>query len=356
MSAELSRRIARRIAAEGPLPVAAFMAMALHDPQHGYYASRLPIGAAGDFITAPEVSQIFGELIGLWCARMWEMIGRPNPVILAELGPGRGVLAADLMRAAGAVPEFRQALRLHLVEASPLLRAEQKRRLADAEPVWLDDAGELPAGPMLLVANEFLDALPIRQFVRGAAGWAERMVALDPGGALVFADAPTDPAGALMAAQAGRDAGPGDVVEICPAALSLAALIGSRMAREPGAALFIDYARANRRSGSLCAVRGHRPTPVLSEPGSADLSAEVDFAAFAETASAAGAMVWGPTPQARFLAGLGARLRLARLAEHALPGQRRPLEEGLERLLDPAGMGGFQVLAIVPPGLVGPPP
>jgi NADH dehydrogenase [ubiquinone] 1 alpha subcomplex assembly factor 7 len=246
-------------------------------------------------------------------------------------------------------------LRLHLVEASPLLRAEQKRRLADAAPVWLDDAGELPAGPMLLVANEFLDALPIRQFVRGAAGWAERMVALDRAGALVFADMPADPAGALMAAQAGRDAGPGDVVEICPAALSLAAMIGSRVAREPGAALFIDYARANRRSGSLRAVRAHRPAPVLSEPGSADLSAEVDFAAFSEVARAAGAAVWGPAPQARFLAGLGAQLRLARLAEHASPAQRRSLEEGLERLLDPAGMGGFQVLAIVSPALVEPP-
>ncbi|MGH7061701.1 MAG: class I SAM-dependent methyltransferase, partial [Stellaceae bacterium] len=270
-TAALAARIARRIAAEGPISVAAFMAMALHDPKDGYYSRTHPIGAAGDFVTAPEISQIFGELIGLWCARMWDVIGRPDPVILAELGPGRGVLAQDLLRAAGTVPAFRRALRLYLVEASPGLRGEQGRRLATAAPVWLDEIGDLPAGPLLLVANEFLDALPIRQLVRGPAGWSERMVALDAAGALVFADLPAGPAAALLAAQRGRGGEqPGDVVEICPAALALAAALGNRLAHQPGAALFIDYGHTDyrragdRRGGSLRAVRRHRPAAVLS--------------------------------------------------------------------------------------------
>src|SRR6266404_3535707 len=164
--AELAATIARRIRREGPLSVAAFMAIALHDPERGYYARRDPLGAAGDFITAPEISQIFGELMGLWCADLWRRIGRPDPVIVAELGPGSGALLEDFLRAAATLPEFRRALNLYLVEASPLL----------------------------LVANEFLDALPIRQLVRGRADWAERLVALVDRDRLVFADGPESPA------------------------------------------------------------------------------------------------------------------------------------------------------------------
>jgi len=154
----LAVKIARRIRSEGPLTLAAYMAIALHDPDLGYYATRRPIGAAGDFVTAPEISQVFGELIGLWCALVWEQIGRPDPVILAELGPGSGILASDLLRAASALPEFRCSLRLYLVETSPVLRAEQQRRLAFADPVWLARVEELPAGPVLIVANEFLES------------------------------------------------------------------------------------------------------------------------------------------------------------------------------------------------------
>src|SRR5277367_3070655 len=153
MSAEIAAKIVRRIRAEGPLTVAAYMAMALHDPEGGYYARRGPIGAAGDFTTAPEISQVFGELIGLWCAELWDRIGRPDPVVLAELGPGRGVLMSDLLRAGGTVPEFRRALRICLVEASPVLRAEQERRLRQVQPAWMSRVEELPEGPMLMVAN-----------------------------------------------------------------------------------------------------------------------------------------------------------------------------------------------------------
>ena len=194
----LKEKIARRIRAEGPLSVAAYMAMALYDPEDGYYATRRPIGAGGDFITSPEISQIFGELIGVWCALTWQAMGRPDPVILAELGPGSGVLAADLLRAADALPEFRRALRLHLVEVSPILRAEQQRRLGMTDAVWLTRLEELPEGPLLVVANEFLDALPIRQLSRGPHEWAERMVTLDWEDRLVFADGPENPAMSLL--------------------------------------------------------------------------------------------------------------------------------------------------------------
>jgi NADH dehydrogenase [ubiquinone] 1 alpha subcomplex assembly factor 7 len=354
---DIGGRIRRHIAAEGPLSVAAFMAMALYDPALGYYARRHMIGAAGDFTTAPEISQIFGELVGLWCALTWEEIGRPDPVGLAELGPGRGVLAVDLLRAAAAMPEFRRALRLYLIEASPGLRLEQQRRLARAGPVWLQRADELPAGPLLLVANEFLDALPIRQFVRNGSGWAERLVTLDDAGELALADGLESPAAALLVPeQWRRSAAPGSVVEVCPAALALAAYLGRRFAHEPGAGLFIDYGYFPSRLGStLQAVRRHRPAAVLSQPGTADLSADVDFAAVAEAARTAGAAIHGPIAQGRFLAALGAEVRLEELCARASPAQRQALESGLARLLDPAAMGEhFKVMAVTTPGLAAP--
>lgn len=356
MSEEIADKIVRRIRAEGPLTIAAYMAMALHDPKGGYYARRGPIGAAGDFTTAPEISQVFGELIGLWCAELWERIGQPDPVILAELGPGRGVLMSDLLRAAGTVPEFRRALRIWLAEASPVLRAEQERHLRQAQPAWVRRVEELPDGPMLMIANEFLDALPIRQFVRGPGGWSERMVAVDPEGHLVFVDGPARAVASLLVSRASSPCAPGTIVEICPAALALAGALGSRLARQPGAALFIDYGYFPPAPGpTLRALRCHRPVSALSAPGTADLSAHVDFAAFAEAARATGAQVHGPISQGRFLTALGAGLRLAALSERATPAQRGSLESGLRRLLDPSEMGeSFKVVALVSPGL--PPP
>jgi NADH dehydrogenase [ubiquinone] 1 alpha subcomplex assembly factor 7 len=356
VSEEIADKIVRRIRAEGPLTIAAFMAMALHDPEGGYYARRGPIGAAGDFTTAPEISQVFGELIGLWCAEFWERIGRPDPVILAELGPGRGVLMSDLLRAAGTVPEFRRALRICLVEASPVLRAEQERCLRLAQPAWVTRVEELPDGPMLMVANEFLDALPIRQFVRGAGGWSERMVAVDPAGRLVFVDGPASRAASLLVPSRLRCCAPGTIVEICPVTLALAGALGYRLARQPGAALFIDYGYFPTASGpTLRALQRHRPVCALAAPGTADLSAHVDFAAFAEAARAAGAEVHGPTSQGRFLTALGTGLRLEALSARATPAQRQSLESGVRRLLDPGEMGDlFKVVALVSPGLASP--
>lgn len=353
MTEKIVGKIARRIRSEGPLTVGAYMAIALHDPVDGYYATCNPIGTAGDFVTAPEISQIFGELIGLWCAQLWQQMGRPDPVILAELGPGRGVLMSDLLRAAGVVPEFRGALRLHLVEASPMLRAEQEHRLSRARPVWVEGVEELPDGPMLLIANEFLDALPIRQFVRGATDWRERMVALDPEGGLAFVDGPESPAATLLVPAGLRDSPYGTIAEICPAALGLASALGTRFARHSGAALFIDYGHcASAPGGTLRGVSRHRTTLPHAAPGAADLSADVDFGAFAEAARAGGAKIYGPVTQARFLVALGAELRLARLCERATPIQRRALERGVKRLLHRDEMGErFKVIAVLSPGL-----
>ncbi len=353
----LADKIARRIRREGPLSLAAYMAMALHEPDLGYYATRRPIGLAGDFVTAPEISQVFGELIGLWCALAWEQIGRPDPVILAELGPGSGVLASDLLRAASALPGFRRSLHLHLVETSPVLRTEQQRRLAFAQPVLVDRIEALPEGPILVVANEFLDALPIRQLVRGRRQWSERMVAIDGEGKLVLADGPENPALSLLVPDALRDtARPGAVFEFCPSALALAAAFGARLQRDPGAALFIDYGYFPGRIGStLRALSHHEPVDPLMSPGSADLSADVDFAAFADAARDAGCDVYGPVPQGRFLGLLGARERLAALLQRASSAQRPQLESGVERLLDRGQMGDlFKAMALVSPWLTTP--
>jgi SAM-dependent MidA family methyltransferase len=354
----LGKKIARRIRAGGPLSVAAYMAMALHDPEDGYYARRDPIGARGDFITAPEISQVFGELIGLWCAVMWDQLGRPDPVILAELGPGRGVLMSDLLRAAAIVPDFCRALRLHLVEASARLRAAQQQSLAQFEPVWVPRLEDLPEGPMLLVANEFLDALPIRQFVRCGPHWSERMVTLNGDDRFTFIHGPPSPIARFLLPEALRDsADEGAVVEICPAALALGVELGARFSRQAGAALIIDYGHFPSAPGvTLRAFCRHQAVWELAAPGTADLTADVDFAAFAEAARANGAATYGPLPQARLLAALGAPERTAMLCARATPKQRHALDSGLRRLLDPAGMGTlFKVMAVVSPGLPPPP-
>jgi len=356
VSEEIADKIVRRIRAEGPLTVAAYMAMALHDPEDGYYVRHDPIGRAGDFITAPEISQIFGELIGLCCADWWQRSGRPDPMVLAELGPGRGVLMQDFLRAAATLPEFRRALRLHLIEASPLLRTEQQRRLADAKPRYVAGFDELPPGPLLLIANEFIDALPIRQLVRGRANWAERMVALDDKGRFAFVETPESVALAVLVSPSLRSLPSGSVVEICPAAAALAASLGERLTQTRGLALFIDYGYFPSAAGpTLAAIRDHRPADLFDDPGSADLSAHVDFGAFAAAAEARGGVVHGPVPQGRFLRALGAEARLAALSSRAGPQQRAILERGFERLIDPAEMGNlFKVLAVTSPGLPAP--
>jgi NADH dehydrogenase [ubiquinone] 1 alpha subcomplex assembly factor 7 len=351
----LAALLARRIRATGPLSVAEYMAEALGHPRFGYYATRDPLGAQGDFITAPEISQVFGELIGLWCAEQWERMGCPAPVLLAELGPGRGTLMADALRAVARVaPRFRAALRLHLVETSPVLRAAQAQRLAEAAPTWHDSLATLPDAPLLVVANEFLDALPIRQFVRGAEGWHERRVGLAPDGRSLawVVDAGAGAAAALLPPAIGN-AAPVSLAEVCPAALSLAATLAARLTAQGGAALFIDYGYYPSACGdTLQAVQRHRRHDVLVAPGSADLTAHVDFAAFAAAATAAGACAYGPVSQGDFLAALGLAQRAATLLRQASPTQAETIRSACRRLIDPAQMGTlFKVLALADPRL-----
>jgi NADH dehydrogenase [ubiquinone] 1 alpha subcomplex assembly factor 7 len=247
----LGQRIARRIAETGPLSVADYMAAALTDPEHGYYMGRDPLGATGDFITAPEISQMFGELIGLWCADTWQKLGAPTKVALVELGPGRGTLMADALRAARQVPAFAAALRVHLVEVSPALMARQREALADAEPTWHEtfaDVADLPELPLLVIANEFFDALPVRQLVKQADGWGERLVGLGPereAPALAFTVSPTDPALEALVPESLRAAPPEQLFEVSPAGQETAREIGRRLQGQGGAALIIEIGRAH---------------------------------------------------------------------------------------------------------------
>lgn len=346
--------LARRIRAQGPIPLADYMATALTHPEVGYYATRDPFGRAGDFTTAPEISQVFGELLGLWCAERWQALGEPARVLLVELGPGRGTLLADALRAARVLPAFRAAVEPHLVEASPLLRARQRETLGEAlrdtPAQWHDDLASVPDdAPLLLLANEFFDALPIRQFQRTPEGWAERLVGLAPDGeALRWGLGPPLPPAALSLPAA---AVPGAIAELCPAGRALAGEIGRRLAQQGGAALVVDYGHARSAPGdSLQALRDGRPADPLAAPGAADLTAHVDFQALAQAAEAAGALAHGPVEQGSFLRSLGIEARAEGLARKATPAQRRDLAAAIDRLTAPAQMGSlFKALALTPP-------
>jgi NADH dehydrogenase [ubiquinone] 1 alpha subcomplex assembly factor 7 len=353
----LEELLARRIRTQGPLTVAEFMAEALGHPEYGYYATRDPLGRRGDFTTAPEISQVFGELIGLWCADIWDRMGRPAPFILAELGPGRGTLMTDALRAARVMPEFLAALRLHLVETSPVLRQVQQRTLKRFVPTWHASIASLPAGPLLVIANEFIDALPVRQLVKSEAGWHEKLVGLSAeADALAFALSPAPAPSAALVPSTLRDAPPGSLCEICPAAVAVADTLARRLIEAEGAALIIDYGYATRACGdTLQAVRRHKRHDPLRDPGTADLTAHVDFAALAETAAAVGARVWGPVTQGGFLQSLGIAARAERLIAAATPAQAADIGMACRRLIDPKEMGTlFKVLAIAAPAL--PPP
>ena len=356
----LGERIARLIAAQGPISVAQFMTLALHDPEHGYYATREPFGARGDFITAPEISQIFGEILGLWCAECWRQQGSPPKPVLAELGPGRGTLMADALRALRAVPDFLDQVEVVLIEASPRLRAVQAEALKPFSSTpkirWVDRLDEsLTHRPLFLLANEFFDALPVRQYVFRDGAWHERMLTLDDAGALSFAAAPFAQLGLAVPASRGRPED-GAVYEISHGSTALVEEIGHVLARHGGAALLVDYGYSGSGFGeTLQALRGQGFAFVLEAPGEADLSSHVDFAALAEAARNGGAITFGPVAQNTLLARLGIQPRAAQLAAKN-PADRRTLYESVLRLLDPAQMGTlFKALAILPPQAPPPP-
>lgn len=345
----------RRIESDGPVPVATLIQLA----NAHYYATRDPFGAAGDFITAPEITQVFGELIGLWCAAMWSVTGRPDPVHLVELGPGRGTLMLDALRAMKIAPAFRSAVRVHLVETSPVLRAAQERALTGAgvEVHYHHNIGQVPKGPAFFIANEFFDALPVHHYVRGPKGWHERVIGIQDD-ALTFGLSPLKTPDFSIPENV-RAAPEGSIVELSPESTRIAREIAERIQAQTGAALFIDYGYAKHQVGeTLQAVRGHALVDALKDPGEADLTAHVDFSALAGAAKQGGASVFGPMTQRDFLLGLGILERSAMLMRQATLEEALALESGTARLTEntPTGMGRlFKVLAVTPRGLPAPP-
>jgi SAM-dependent MidA family methyltransferase len=341
----LDELIRARIAREGAISVYEYMALCLGHPEHGYYRRREAIGGLGDFITAPEISQVFGELIGLWCAVIGNAIAPSEPLRLIELGPGRGTLMADALRALKTVTGLADRLCVHLVEPSPALAAIQRNMLATAQasPSWAASLADVPAGPAILIANEVIDALPVRQLVRTGGAWHERLIGLMPDDRLAFlvAERPAEGTPALPAAD-------GSVLEVRPDAEHLFAEIGQRASVHPTVALLIDYGHERTATGdSLQAVRRHQAADPLSGAGQADLTAQVDFEALALLARRYGLDVDGPIPQAVFLGELGIVERAGRLMGSASADQALSIESGVLRLIDPGGMGSrFKVLAL----------
>ncbi|MBX2804694.1 MAG: SAM-dependent methyltransferase [Hyphomicrobiales bacterium] len=342
---------------KGSISVADYMALCLTAGGVGYYRNGNPIGASGDFVTAPEVSQIFGELIGVWVMIVWEGMGRPQNFILAELGPGRGTLMQDVMRATRAKPEFRQAAHIHLVETSTSLREAQGKTLRSVcRPEWHESFTALPEAPAIIVANEFFDALPTEQYVFHGDSWYKRVLMLDDNDRPVFT--------------AGRLAVPpveilpdhlpneGDILEHCPAAVDLVSEIGSRGKRAPCALLITDYGYDNRDFGdTLQAVSAHNYVDPIQPPGTVDLSTHVNFAELRTSAREAGLTPTSVLPQNEFLMALGLEQRLRRLMTNADEEQRAALFLGARRLVDPFQMGSlFKAMAITSAHLPPPPP
>jgi SAM-dependent MidA family methyltransferase len=344
----LKGELKRQIAADGPMGIDRFMTLCLTHPRHGYYMGRDPFGRGGDFITAPEVSQIFGELVGIWCAAAWQIMDMPGVINLVELGPGRGTLMADLVRAAKVMPGLADALSIHLVEVSPALKTVQEKTLTAAgiKARWHDAFEDVPTGPLVVVANEFFDALPLRQFVRTGTHFRERVVGLDGAGELVFGLGSDEVSPGAMP-QWAQQAPEGAIVEVSPAREAVAEAIGARLAGEKGAALIIDYGHMASGSGdTLQAVRKHRSVDVLAFPGEADLTSHVDFAALGHALERGGVKVHGPVTQGEFLMGMGLREREEALKRRADQRQRIIISRAAQRLAAGVGMGQlFKVIA-----------
>jgi NADH dehydrogenase [ubiquinone] 1 alpha subcomplex assembly factor 7 len=356
----LAATLKQRIARDGPLSVHDYMATCLADARAGYYATRQPIGREGDFITAPEISQMFGELVGVWIAAVWQNMGSPRDLIVAELGPGRGTLMADALRAMRSVAGLIESLRVALIETSAVLREAQGEALA-ASPAplhWYARVDDAPQGPLIVIANEFIDALPVHQLVRQRGRWHERLVTLSSSGDFAFcAGAPVD-AETLPAWVRRPDTSDGTIVELRPAATSLLEQLAARARRALMSALIIDYGHEQSAAGdTLQAVSRHRFADPLAAPGEADLTAHVDFAALKDAASGLGLAAYGPMKQGEFLLKLGLEARCERLTRDATPAQQAAILAGAARLADPRQMGVlFKALALQSSGLAPPPP
>jgi SAM-dependent MidA family methyltransferase len=340
----LEALIVSMIREDGPMPLDRYMALCLGHPRHGYYMSRDPFGPNGDFITAPEISQIFGELVGIWCAATFQALGTPSRFNLIELGPGRGTLMSDILRATRVMPGFRESAQIHLVETSPALRKLQADKLGDAV-AWHDTADTIPDGPSIIIANEFFDALPIRQYEFHRGQWMERRVGLSADDRLVIGrtafalDAPPATEGAIFEAGTLRE--------------DVARLLGGRLARTPGAVLVFDYGHtASALGDTLQAVRRHEFCSILDSPGETDLTSHVDFESLSRAFTHGGAVTLRPITQRQFL-----QTRAASLMGNVKTSDREIIARATERLAGKNEMGNlFKVMAATSPGLATPYP
>ncbi|UDF28639.1 UNVERIFIED_ORG: class I SAM-dependent methyltransferase [Roseateles sp. XES5] len=352
MPTPLARKIKALIRTNGPISVTDYFALCLADPEHGYYRTRDPFGTAGDFVTAPEVSQLFGEMLGIFLVHAWQRHGGPQDVRIAEIGPGRGTMMADMLRViARLAPQLYDSATFHLIETSPKLRAIQHETLGTQAPrvTWHDSFEELPNGFVLLAANELFDAIPIRQFVKTSSGFRERMVGLDAEDELTFAAgvAGIDPA---LLPESHKSVANGTIFEIAPAREAVMATIGARIAGFGGTAVIIDYGHFVTGFGdTLQAVLKHDFDPPLAHPGEADLTSHVDFERLAGAAAAAGLHIHGMLHQGDFLVGLGIGERASALGRHRDAATQQSILADVDRL---AGSGAgkmgdlFKVLAV----------
>ena len=342
----LGAEIAAMIAQDGPISVERYMGLCLSHPVHGYYMTRDPLGADGDFVTSPEISQMFGELLGLWSAETWRLMGAPQPARLVELGPGRGTLMADALRAARAAPDFYSDLSVTMVETSPALQARQQRMLeaADRTVEWKEAVDEIAPGPAIILANEFFDALPARHYLKTPEGWRERQVGLADGKLVFGAAAEIEPHLTV-------DAPDGVVLEVGAIGQRIMMTLAARIVRQGGALLVIDYGHARTALGeTLQAMRDHAYVDALESPGEADLTTHIDFSGLSRAAKAAGARVHGPVTQGFFLRQIGIVQRAQALMRNASAEQREEIERSLVRLISEVqdtDMGRlFKVMAI----------
>jgi SAM-dependent MidA family methyltransferase len=352
----LVNEIRRLIKSSGPMPVWRFMELCLLHPEHGYYVSRDPLGREGDFTTAPEVSQMFGELLGLWTASVWKAMGSPSLLRLIELGPGRGTMMADALRALRVLPPLYQTLSVHLVEINPVLREKQQASLAGTRAVaWHDNIDDIPQGPTIILANEYFDVLPIHQAVKRETGWHERVVEVDGNGKLGFGAAPEPiPRFEVLLPPLVRAAPVGAVFEWRPDSEIMK--VATRVRDQGGAALIIDYGHLRSDAGdTFQAIARHSFTDPLKAPGEADVTAHVDFQALARAAEDIGARVHGPVTQGDFLKRLGIETRAVTLMSKASHEVSEDISGALKRLVE-GGRGGmgsmFKVLGISSPDLV----
>jgi len=351
----LQSEIKKLIKSSGPMPVWRYMELCLMHPQHGYYLSRDPLGREGDFTTAPEVSQMFCELLGLWAASVWKAIGSPPVLRLTELGPGRGTMMADAMRAMRVLPPLYQALSIHLVEVNPVLRKKQQATLSGSRDVsWHDTIDDVPDGPAIIFANEYFDVLPIHQAVKRETGWHERIVEVDDSGKLAFGVAAEPiPRFEVLLSPLVRAAPLGAVFEWRPDAEIMR--ITSRVRDQDGAALLVDYGHVRSDVGdTFQAIARHTFADPLKNPGQADVTAHVDFQALARAADDLGARVHGPVTQGEFLTRLGIETRAMTLMAKATAEIAEDIAGAMQRLVG-GGRGGmgqmFKVLAVSEPNL-----